>query len=66
MLVERGFGLVRSAYRYLLPRNITDYPRARAFVNRHPDGIYRFDAALTSIPGLRVLATTLNEACVRR
>lgn len=66
MLVERGFGLVRSTYRYMLPRNITDYPRARAFVNRHPDGIYRFDAALTRIPGLRVLATTLNEACVRR
>jgi len=66
MLVRHGFGLARSAYRYLLPRNITDYPRARAFVNEHTDGIYRFDAALTRIPGLRVLATTLNEACIRR
>ena len=66
MLVERGFGVVHSTYRYLLPRNITDYPRARAFVNKHSDGIYSFDAALTRIPGLRALATTLNEACVRR
>lgn len=65
MLASRGFGVLRSSYRYLIPRNITDYPRARAFVNRHADGLYRFDAALTRIPGVRALATTLNDICIR-
>lgn len=66
LLVDGGFGVLRSSYRYLLPRNITEFPRARAFVNRHSDGVYRFDAALTRIPGIRALATTLNDVCVRR
>ena len=65
-LSDHGFGVLRSTYRYLLPRNITEFPRRRTSVNRRSDAVYRFDAALTRIPGLRALATTLNEICVRR
>jgi len=66
LLADHDFGVLRSTYRYLLPRNVTEFPHARAFVNRHSDGVYGFDAALTRIPGLRALATTLNAVCVRR
>jgi SAM-dependent methyltransferase len=66
MLYDHGFGLARSTYRYLVPRNVTEFPRVRTFINRHADGFYRFDAWLTRIPGLRALATTLNMVGVRR
>ncbi len=48
----------RASYRYLIPRNLTDWPRLRGFVSRHAKGFYALDANLTKVPGLRVVSTT--------
>lgn len=64
-LADAGFELESFEYRYLLPRNLTDWPRARGFIDAHAQGFYGFDAALTKVPGLNSLATTLNAVATK-
>lgn len=65
LLAEKGFTVESFSYRYLIPRNLTDMPRVRGFINRNTPAVYNFDSGLTRIPGLRALATTLNAVCVK-
>ena len=65
LLNSANFSVDKVWYRYLLPRNLTDMPRIRRFVDRHAKGVYAFDATLTRIPGLRSISTTLNAICTR-
>ena len=48
------------SYRYLIPRNLVDMPRLRAFISRHARAVYGLDAALVRIPALNLLSTTHN------
>lgn len=59
-LREAGFEVSWFEYRYLLPRNLVQYPRLRAFLARHAAGVYAFDRALARIPVLRIPANALN------
>jgi SAM-dependent methyltransferase len=65
LLVANGFAPGDFSYRYLVPRNLTDMPRIRGFIDRHAEGVYAFDSTLTKVPGLRVLATTLNVVATK-
>ena len=60
-LVSRhGFQVKSSYYKYMLPRNLVEYPRARHLFTRYSSRLFRIDRALTGVPGLRVVANALN------
>jgi len=60
LVAVEGTETIESSYRYLIPRNLTDMPRLRGWMSKHARGVYAFDAALTRVPGLRLLSTTHN------
>lgn len=63
-LDEAGFELEWFDYRYMIPRNLVSFPRARDFVSSHAEGFYRFDRALSRVPGLNSISNSLN--CMAR
>jgi SAM-dependent methyltransferase len=65
LLTAHGFAVLALSYRYIFPRNLSDWPRARGFMNRHADALFALDAALSRLPALRGLSTTLNAVCLK-
>jgi ubiquinone/menaquinone biosynthesis C-methylase UbiE len=59
-LSNAGFQAEWFDYRYMIPRNLVDYPRARRFFSDNARGLYAFDRALSKVPGLNVVANSLN------
>jgi len=63
-LRETGFEVTWFQYRYMIPRNLIRFPRARRFFSEHAEGLYRFDRVLSRVPPVNVLANALN--CIAR
>ena len=59
-LEDVGFELVWFDRRYMIPRNLVDFPAARRFVSSHARGLFRFDRALSRVPGVSIVSNALN------
>lgn len=64
-LWDAGFEMRSFEYRYLLPRNLTDWPGLRRFIDDHAESVYSVDAVLAKVPALNSLSTTLNAVATK-
>jgi SAM-dependent methyltransferase len=61
-----GFDVESFDYRYLIPRNLVNYPRLSRFITKHASAIYEMDRLASRIPGLNTICTALNCVAVKR
>lgn len=57
---SNDFDILNFHYRYLFPRNLTDFPALRRFMTRNSKSVFKIDKSLVKIPGLRIFSTSLN------
>ena len=59
------FRIEHFDYRYMVPRNLVQFPKLSRFISRHAHGIYRTDKVIARIPILHMVANALNAVAVK-
>ncbi|MDO8886941.1 methyltransferase domain-containing protein [Candidatus Oleimmundimicrobium sp.] len=65
LLNRRGFKVVSLRYKYLLPRNLSQFPKIRKLFSKKATVIFMIDYILSLLPVLNVLSTTSNAVAVK-
>jgi hypothetical protein len=64
-LAQHGFEVEWFEYRYMLPRNLVEFPRLRGLIDGRLELIYRVDRSLARIPILNTVSNALNLLAIR-
>jgi len=65
-LNEAGFEVESFDYRYLVPRNLVNYPKLNRFISAHARGIYDIDRFAARVPLVNRACNALNCTAVKR